>query len=365
MEREPANTTEKPNIKTAYNEAHIINSALDAAEISKDDANNIIYEQLIPRILLTKLFVELPPERLEEMGNISQGEALLNILSEKENNQTVLDRLAENNVSLSIAMQEGFNKDKYMIEALKKLNEKGITPTLWLVLTDDIGYWTNKANVIESVDKLERMIKWTRENDIEIDKIGLDYEPPIQILKALNRKDIMRIINEKKEYDRKVASNKKELDDIQKYMDYQLSRIMEEYDIGIETYVPATPLREIAKKLGLILNENEKTNRVPMTYTSASKILSSLILSTLEDTDTPALGIVGSDPDHTPGRDLKESKDGQRIPENHLNLDELTFAFNKILGRVNPFRYHNVFALDSMKTLNMVLEARREGVKEE
>jgi len=42
-----------------------------------------------------------------------------------------------------------------------------------------------------------------------------------------------------------------ELGDIQQYMDDNLKRIMKQYDIGIETYVPAAPLRQIAKKLGL------------------------------------------------------------------------------------------------------------------
>ena len=356
---------EYTNVETSWNEAHLINSALDDSDITVEQANKIIYEKLLPNILHTKLFIELPLERLEEMGNISQGQALLNILNEKDDNDmSVLDSLAENSVSLAIAMQEGFDKDEHMIEALKKLNEKGIKPTLWSVLTDDIGYWTNKANVIESVDKLVKMIKWARENGIEIDKIGLDYEPPIQILKALNRKDINGIINVKREYDQKAAQNEKELGDIQMYMDYPLSRIMEKYDIGIETYVPAKPLRRISKKLGLILEENENTDRVPMTYTSAFKILSSIILNGLDDSDIPALGIVGSDEEHTPGRDLKESKDGEKKPESHLNLDELTYAFNKTLVREKPFRTHNVFALDSAKTLEMVLKAREDATNE-
>ena len=262
-------------------------------------------------------------------------------------------------------MQEGFDEGKHMIEALKMLNNAGKTPTLWLVLSDEEGYWTNKANVKATVNKMYRMVEWAKSNNITIDKIGLDYEPPIQLLKALNRKNIGNIIKLKKEYDQKVMENEKEIGNIQKYMDAQLSRIMAKYGIGIETYVPAKPLREISKKLGLILEENVNTDRIPMTYTSASKILSTIILNGLKNSDIPALGIIGSNPNHTPGRDLRESSDGSKKPEKHLTEKDLTFVFRKILGRENPFRTHNVFALDGMDTLEKVLNARKNSVIED
>jgi hypothetical protein len=356
--------TDHPNIPTAWNEANIINQAVDDRDITTKQASETIYEKLIPKILHTKMFVELPPERLREMDK-TQGEALLDLLNKKdEKDRTVLTTLSENNISLAIAMQEGFDKDALMVKALKSLNNNGIKPTLWLVLDDTLGYWTNKSNVKETVRKLERMIAWSEENDIEIDKIGLDYEPPIQMLKLFNKKAFLKLIDEKKRYNQKVLQNEKDSGDVQEYIDKNLDRIMNQYDIGIETYVPAKPLRKISKKLGLILDEKENTNRVPMTYTSASKIFTTLILNTLDESDIPALGIIGSDPYRTPGRDLKESKDGQREPESHLSLEELTFNFNQILGRENPFRRHNVFALDGVETLQMVLQAREKATEE-
>lgn len=84
-------------------------------------------------------------------------------------------------------------------------------------------------------------------------------------------------------------------------------------------------------------------------------------LKRINSNETPALGIVGSDPYNTPGKDLRKK------PEKHLTVEELTYNFNKIFGRDNwksPFRTHNVFALDSAKTLETILRAREDATNE-
>jgi hypothetical protein len=357
MESESTINTEKPNISTAWNEANIINSALDAAEISRDEASNIVYEQLMPRILHTKMFVELPRERLESM-NKTQGEALRDLLNEKYNEEdTVLDILAKNNVSLAIAMQEGFDTDPLMLSTLKNLNAKGIKPTLWLVLDDTLGYWTNKTNVEESLEKLNKMVLWSKENRIDIEKIGLDYEPPIELLKGIMNLNIPQTIKETYKYISRTIKNRKKFGNLQNYIDENLQRIRQEHGIEIETYAAMEPLRSLSNWLSFRPNQESKI--VSMAYTSASNIL-----ERINEKEIPALGIVGSDPFNTPGKDLRENRKGKRKPEKHLTLDELTYNFNKILGRNNPFRTHYVFALDSAETLNMVLDARNKALLE-
>jgi len=152
---------------------------------------------------------------------------------------------------------------------------------------------------------------------------------------------------------------------------------MKEYDVSIETYMPAQPLRSIATLFNLILKANEDSDLVPMSYTSIvkgdenksldliTKKKMDLILSLLKKGQIPALGIVGKDPDNTPGRDLYEDSSGDKKPEKHLSLEELTYNFNRILTGKNIFRIHNVFALDSIDTLKMVLEAREKSTVEE
>jgi hypothetical protein len=83
-------------------------------------------------------------------------------------------------------------------------------------------------------------------------------------------------------------------------------------------------------------------------------------LSKIDKDEIPALGIVGSDPSNTPGRDLRGNK-----LEKHLSLEELTYNFREILGKENPFNTHAVFALDSAKNLKKMLKAREDAISED
>jgi hypothetical protein len=136
------------------------------------------------------------------------------------------------------------------------------------------------------------------------------------------------------------------------------------------------PLRSLSNLLTFKPNPESKT--VTMAYTSVHKrdVEKSELenpkvkkgitntLNRIDEAEIPALGIIGSNPKRTPGKDLRENKDGEKEPEKHLTLEELTYNFNQILVREKPFRTHNVFALDSAETLNMVLKAREDGIKE-
>lgn len=257
--------TQYSNVETSWNESHLINDAINSKGISTEEASEIIYKELLPKIFHTKIFVELPEERLRDMDK-TQGEALRDLLDkEYENGSTVLDTLSENNVSLAIAMQEGCDEDPLMVESLQRLNEKDINPTLWLVLDDKLGYWTNKANVEESVEKLERIIVWSKENSIKFDKIGLDYEPPIELLKGLINFNIPSTIKELYKYTEESIENRKKLGNLQKYIDSKLEMIMEKYNVGIETYAAMEPLRSLSNWLTLYPNNDFET--VSMTYT--------------------------------------------------------------------------------------------------
>jgi hypothetical protein len=398
MENESNYARREENISRAYNQAEYIerysgeNKALETdtwneevegrdgkpVEITltryKDperDPNIVPFEKLLGKILSTKMFIELPGERLDK--GQKQGQALKNILDQEyTEGKSVLDTLSEYGVSLAIAMQEGFDTDPLMAQSLKRLNEKGIKPTLWLVLDDTLGYWTNKANVKETIMKLERMIAWSQINGIEIDKVGLDYEPPIELLKSIMNFNIPNTIKETYKYIEKSIKNHKELGNLQNYIDEELERVIDEYDISIETYAAMEPLRSISNWLTLKPNKNSET--VTMAYTSALKkdpVANEInnpkikermrkTLSKIDKDEIPALGIVGSDPSNTPGRDLRGNK-----LEKHLSLEELTYNFREILGKENPFNTHAVFALDSAKNLKKMLKAREDAISED
>jgi hypothetical protein len=393
------------NLPTAWNEAHLIDQAINERDITTEQASAIIYEQLLPDIIHTKMFVELPPERLKDMGK-SQGEALKDLLhTEYDESHNILETLAENKISLSIAMQDGFDEDELMLQSLRELNEAGITPTLWLVLDDKLGYWSNKANVEETVSKLDRMLAWAKENDIKIDKVGLDYEPPIELLKGLINKNIPQILKEAVTYAFKTIANKIKHGNLQEYLDRNIVEILDKYNydlpkekqIGIETYAAMEPLRKISDFITFKANEN--SDIVTMSYTSThkkpikredlrdltdeeqlQKLKESQLdnpkvkekmtqtLDSIDPQEIPDLGIIGSDPYRTPGRDLREYRGGKKAPELHLSQEEFLYNVRKILGEDNNFqdsiREYYVFALNNPEELRMVLESRENAPKE-
>ncbi|MBU1119950.1 hypothetical protein KKA50_02020 [Patescibacteria group bacterium] len=361
---------EKPispeNIKTAWNQANLVNNAIDNNEFTINKAEGFDnFEEILPQIINTKMFIELPPERLKDsFDGKTQGEALLGILSEKyvENNEqtTVLDTLLKNNVSLVIAVQEGFINDPKIEEALKMLNEKGMSPTLWIVLNDDLGYWTNKSNTEETLAKMKSVLEFVKSKDIKIEKIGLDYEPPLEMTKGLATGNITKVLEEFKIYVNQTKEKRKHLF-LQSHLDRELTQMMDTYNVKIETYVTTKELRLLGNLLTFF--PHRKSDIVPMAYTSVrtdgSEKVMTKMLDGINKNEFPAIGIVGNS-EKTPGRDLR----GPGTPEKHLSYDQLVFNFRRLLGRKNPFRSHYVFALDGAETLNKVLDARLESIRE-
>jgi len=351
------------NLETARNEAHLINDSLINEEIKTTEANNIAFEELIPKMIHTSMFVELPPEYRNSQ---SEGEALEELLTQNDGDETVLDILAENDISLTIAMQEGFDTDPKMVEMLKRLNEKGITPTMWVVLDDKLGYWTNKANVTETVEKIEKILDWAKENSIKAEKIGLDYEPPIEFFKGIYNFNIPKAIREGINYAMKIQESKKLIGNAQKYIDISLEHIINKYGVSIETYAGMEPLRSISN--WLTLKPNEKAQIVTMAYTSTvtkdNKGID-FITGKVADNEIPATGILGQRPDRTPGRQLIENKKFEK----HLTYEQLEYNLNRLwFGEktlFKPFRTHDVFALDSIETLNKLVMARKNASKVE
>ena len=356
-----------PNIETARNEAHLIQDRIreETDEVKQNELRHYfsegenVFENVIPEMIHTSMFVELPPEYREGQ---SEGKALEALLTQEEDGETVLDVLAKNKISLSIAMQEGFDTDPKMVEMFKLLNERGITPTLWVVLDDKLGYWTNKANAVETVQKIEKILDWAKENGIDTNKIGLDYEPPIEFFKGLYNFNLPKIIREGLEYARKSKENKKQLGNIQKYIDTELERIVGKYGVKIETYAGMEPLRSISNWLTLRPNKNAQI--VTMAYTSTvTKDNKGIdyVTSKVASNEIPATGILGKDPTKTPGRQLIEK---QKL-ERHITYDQLVYNLNRLwFGEktlLRPFRVHNVFALDSIETLNQLVQARKEA----
>lgn len=347
----------------SWKEAQIINDAYNKAEITSEEASNTPYEDLLPRIIHISVFIELHSDK---RAGLSEGEALMRILNQEDSNtkKSTLNLLVENNIHPAIAMQDGFHTDPKMIEAFREMNRLGIKPTMWIVLNDELGYWTNKGNVKETIEKTKLALEWAKQNNIEVNKIGLDYEPSIQILKSLMNQNVKGLISGLKEYNKDVQQQSKMIGDPKEYINDAILEIKKKYNVRIETYVGRNPLRFISNLIGITMPSSKLTKRVPMVYTSSSNGDTGVI-NTLENHDIPALGIVGDDPLNTPGRELWEGKTGEKLPEIHLTDEQLEAVFSRIFDTKTPFRTHNVFALDDVSSLAKIINARKKtlGIK--
>lgn len=110
-------------------------------------------------------------------------------LPEKEFNVLFADtslvrELAEMQVSLRIGLHDfGANRTA----TIKILNKAGIPVYAWLLLPEEDGYWFNMHNGEKAEKRYEDFKKWTTENQLKWEGIGLDLEPDMNDAKlAMN-----------------------------------------------------------------------------------------------------------------------------------------------------------------------------------
>lgn len=71
------------------------------------------------------------------------------------------------------------------VAVVKKLNKAGIPVTAWLLLPKDQGYWFNIDNVGHAIKRYGEFRAWTVKHKLEWASIGLDIEPDINNMNAL------------------------------------------------------------------------------------------------------------------------------------------------------------------------------------
>jgi hypothetical protein len=108
-----------------------------------------------PRI---SFFCELPEK---EFSNLFADSSLIGELSEMQ-------------VSLRIGLHD-FGTER--TATIKRLNQAGIPVYAWLLLPEADGYWFNMHNGEKAAKRYEDFKKWTAENQLKWEGIGLDLEP--------------------------------------------------------------------------------------------------------------------------------------------------------------------------------------------
>jgi len=190
-------------------------------------------------------------------------------LPEKEFTQlfsdsSLINELSEMRISLRIGLHD-FGTERTAI--IKRLNQAGIPVYAWLLLPEEDGYWFNMHNGVKARKRYEDFKKWTTENQLKWEGIGLDLEPDMNDAKLLMThpwkfgwKAYKRL------YDKKSLKAATEI--------YQkLISSMKADGYLVESYIIPFLFEERAKKttslqklLGIVDIETDK--EIPMSYTS-------------------------------------------------------------------------------------------------
>lgn len=87
---------------------------------------------------------------------------------------SLISQLVEMNVSLRVGLQD-FSKER--TETLLTLNKAGIPMIAWLLLPEEEGYWFNMYNGEKASERYNAFKKWSAENGLKWEGIGIDLEP--------------------------------------------------------------------------------------------------------------------------------------------------------------------------------------------
>ncbi len=177
----------------------------------------------------------------------------------------LIQQLVDMNISLRVGLLD-FNDERTV--TIKKLNEAGIPMVAWLLLPEDEGYWFNMHNGDKAHNRYDDFRKWTTENNLKWEGIGIDLELDMNDARlAVTNPWKLAWIIYKRLYDNKSLENGKEI--------YQkLVTRMEADGYSVESYLIPMIYNErekgttsFQKLFGLV---DIKTGReIPMLYTSA------------------------------------------------------------------------------------------------
>lgn len=108
-------------------------------------------------------------------------------LPEKEFNElfadtSLISELAEMQISLRIGLHD-FGMGRTL--TIQKLNRAGIPVFAWLLLPEEDGYWFNMHNGEKARKRYDDFKKWTDENQLRWEGIGLDLEPDMNDAKLV------------------------------------------------------------------------------------------------------------------------------------------------------------------------------------
>lgn len=117
-----------------------------------------------------------------------EGPALLELLQKPQ----VLETLSQQRMGIAIALYD-FHPDR--IAAIRLLNAHNIYLVAWLALTPSEGFWYNLQNYPQAVEHFRAFQVWAEEHQLHFDAIGLDIEPPLDMLTSDEHRSIFKLLS--------------------------------------------------------------------------------------------------------------------------------------------------------------------------
>lgn len=119
-------------------------------------------------------FIEQHPESQERFyPGATRPELLKQIL-----NPSTCKFLEERGWGISLATIELDEATAKVIQDLNR-DHPGLPITMWIVLPDEKGYWTNETNIAQTRTRVSEVESWTSYFDLKVAGYGLDIEPSI------------------------------------------------------------------------------------------------------------------------------------------------------------------------------------------
>src|SRR6185369_4136728 len=94
----------------------------------------------------------------------------------------LISDLKELNAGIALSTEE-FSPERAQV--VRRLNAAGIPMTAWIALPKDQGYYVNASTAPQTAARFEEFDKWTKENGLQWEAVGLDIEPTLNEYSAL------------------------------------------------------------------------------------------------------------------------------------------------------------------------------------
>jgi len=94
----------------------------------------------------------------------------------------LISDLKELNAGIALSTED-FSPERAQV--VRKLNAAGVPMTAWIALPKDQGYYVNASTAPQTAARFEEFDKWTKENGLRWEAVGLDIEPTLNEYSAL------------------------------------------------------------------------------------------------------------------------------------------------------------------------------------